>query len=641
MNIKNIFSAVAAAAMLTACVGDLNTIPLNPTDVTSETAYGADEQGYVQGLTKIYFQLVSNNTQDLQVADGGASEFIRAFWSTQEVTADAAKCAWGDAWVNDLNNNTWKGDVLNDAVYAVYVRTLQGIAYVNEYLRQTSDANLDLRGCSGDVKAKVQQFRAEARFLRAYYYFSLMRMYGPVPILGEECADYTSEELRDIDRNTWDECVEWVCGELDAAAAVLPLTQPDEWLGRATKGAAMAVKARLLLYSARPLYNGNPMYAGIKNYYGKDLFPQTYDPNKWVKAAEAAEDLMDLHLYEIVGENAGTPYDSWKKVFVERWNKEIIFARQSNSYNWRVATTPEGVGGRAYGGVAVTQKLVDAFAMEHGRYSITGYYSDGAPIIDEQSGYSESGFEYLTHPIFKNREETFKMYIGREPRFYMSVFWNNLTWVGGSNKVKITMHRGGNSYSGTSDNYSVTGYLPYKFANPNYDTKNASSTTWEAITWPLFRYAEVLLNYAEAVNEAVNAGVGEYILSDALAQLNRIRRRAGVPNIEEVYADATTYEGLKKYILRERQIELNFENLRYFDTRTNLLSEVEDAGEVYGMNVSATSSSKTGGFWQRTVIPHDGGNNPSTRVFTKRQYLLPYYQSEVDRLNNLTQNPFY
>ena len=186
MNIKNIFSAVAAASMLTACVGDLNTIPLNPTDVTSETAYGADEQGYVQGLAKIYNQLVSNDTQDLQVADGGASEFIRAFWSTQEVTADAAKCAWGDAWVNDLNNNTWKGDVLNDAVYAVYVRTLQGVTYVNEYLRQTSDANLDLRGVPADVKAKVQSYRAEARFLRAFYYWAAMDTFGQVPFSTED-----------------------------------------------------------------------------------------------------------------------------------------------------------------------------------------------------------------------------------------------------------------------------------------------------------------------------------------------------------------------------------------------------------------------------------------------------------------------
>ena len=106
MNIKNIFSAVAASVMLTACIGDLNTIPLNPTDVTSETAYGADEAGYLSGLTKLYFQLVSNDTQDLKVTDGGASEFIRGLWSTQEVSTDAAKNAWPDAWVNDLNKNT-------------------------------------------------------------------------------------------------------------------------------------------------------------------------------------------------------------------------------------------------------------------------------------------------------------------------------------------------------------------------------------------------------------------------------------------------------------------------------------------------------------------------------------------------------
>ena len=137
MKIKSIFYMAAAAALFTSCVHNLNTLPLNPTDVTSETAYGADEAGYVQGLTKIYNQLVSNDTQDLKVADGGASEFVRAFWSIQELSADAAKCAWGDPWVQDINNNTWKGDVLNDAVYAVYIRTLQGITYTNEYMRQT------------------------------------------------------------------------------------------------------------------------------------------------------------------------------------------------------------------------------------------------------------------------------------------------------------------------------------------------------------------------------------------------------------------------------------------------------------------------------------------------------------------------
>ena len=260
MNFKRIFSAVAAAAMLTACVGDLNTIPLNPTDVTSETAYGADEVGYVQGLTKIYNQLVSNNTQDLQVADGGASEFIRAFWSTQEVTADGAKCAWGDAWVNDLNNNTWKGDVLNDAVYAVYVRTLQGVTYVNEYLRQTSDANLDLRGVPADVKAKIQSYRAEARFLRAYYYWAAMDTFGQVPFATEdspfgggynppqtpatEVFNFIVEELNDLASET----------------SAMPAAQSN--YPRADKGSVLGLLARVYLNAE--VYTGTAMWAEAK-----------------------------------------------------------------------------------------------------------------------------------------------------------------------------------------------------------------------------------------------------------------------------------------------------------------------------------------------------------------------------------------
>ena len=260
LNIKNIFSAVAAAAMLTACVGDLNTVPLNPTDVTSETAYGADEAGYLQGLTKIYFQLVSNNTQDLQVADGGASEFIRAFWSTQEVTADAAKCAWGDAWVNDLNNCTWKGDVLNDAVYAVYVRTLQGITYVNEYLRQTSDANLDLRGVPAEVKAKVQEFRAEARFLRAYFYWAAMDTFGQVPFSTEDTqfgGGYNPPQTPRTD------IFNYVVSELEDLASddsKMPAAQSN--YPRADKGSVLGLLARVYLNAE--VYTGEAKWAEAK-----------------------------------------------------------------------------------------------------------------------------------------------------------------------------------------------------------------------------------------------------------------------------------------------------------------------------------------------------------------------------------------
>ena len=158
-NIRLFSLAVAGMLLCTSCIGDLDTLPLNESDSTSETVYGTEEYGYLAGLTKIYFQFVSNETTDLQVSDGGASELIRAFWSTQECTTDEAKCAWeNDAWVRDLNENTWS-EASNDATYAVYVRTLQGIAYVNEYLRQTSSDKLAARGVSSELAAKIEQFR--------------------------------------------------------------------------------------------------------------------------------------------------------------------------------------------------------------------------------------------------------------------------------------------------------------------------------------------------------------------------------------------------------------------------------------------------------------------------------------------------
>lgn len=552
-------------------------------------------------------------------------------------SSDECSVSFGNRWFRLFNNGTWQVSSNPSSFlsknYSLYWKGIREASYFMENVHR----------CPELSDQEVKEWVAEARFLRAYYYFCLMRMWGPVPILGESPVDYSSEEVRDIDRNTWDECVNWVCDQCDLAAEDLLLEQSSTWLGRATKGAALALKSRVLLYSARPLFNGNPMYKGMKNFYGNDLFPQTEDAQKWLAAAEAAEAVIDLGVYQIVGELWGKPYEAWRKVFLERWNAELIFARQHNSYYWRVATTPEGVGGRAYGGVGVTQKLVDAFALESGRYPITGYEADGSPIIDAEAanqGYTESGFASFKHPILGATRSTYKMYIGREPRFYMSVFWSGLNWIGGENTINdIQLYKGGNSYTGSSDNYTTTGYLPFKFTSTSFNTKSQSTTTWEPITWPLFRYAETILNYAEAIAHCVKAGVGKYTAQDALTAVNRIRIRAGVPNLEEVYPEvATDMDLLVKYILRERQIELNFENHRFFDTRTNLLSEVEDAGNVYGMNVEATNDSSTSNFWQRTVIPHDGGNRPSTRVFEKRHYLLPFYQSEVDRLNNLTQN---
>ena len=150
---------ILSAAMLTACVNDLNTLPLNKTEPVSEYVYGSSAQAYTDGLARLYFQFVSNDLTDLQQMDGGASELIRAFWSVQETTTDAAKCSWeNDSWVRARNTDTWDGSQ-NDAGYAVYVRSLQGIAYVNEYLRQTTYEKLSARGVSAELMNTINGYR--------------------------------------------------------------------------------------------------------------------------------------------------------------------------------------------------------------------------------------------------------------------------------------------------------------------------------------------------------------------------------------------------------------------------------------------------------------------------------------------------
>lgn len=271
-NMKHIAWIAAGASMLfTACIGDLDTLPLNPSDSTSETVYGADESGYIAGLTKLYFNFVSNETTDLQVSDAGASELVRAFWTVQEETSDACKCAWeNDAWVRAMNTNTWS-DADNDATYAVYVRTLQGIAYTNEYLRQTASDRLSDRGVSSELAAKIQGFRAEARFLRAYFYWMALDVFGDVPFTTENSPFGGGVNPKQASRkDVFDYCI----SELTALAADnSPMPAARSNYPRADKGAVLGLLARMYLNAE--VYTGTPMWQEAKDAC-EDIFTMGY-----------------------------------------------------------------------------------------------------------------------------------------------------------------------------------------------------------------------------------------------------------------------------------------------------------------------------------------------------------------------------
>lgn len=244
---KRIIYMISMAVLFPACVNDLDTLPLNKTEPVSEYVYGTNETAYMEGLGRLYFQFVTNDLTDLQQMDGGASEVIRAFWSVQETSTDEAKCSWeNDAWVRALNTNTWS-EVQNDAVYAVYVRTLQGIALVNEYLRQTTPEKLQSRGVSAELARKIDGFRDEARFIRAYLYWMAIDCFGSVPFTTEKSpfgGAYFPQQASRTD------IFDWCAGELrylmSEDSDLLPARSNYP---RADKGSAAGLLARMYLNS--------------------------------------------------------------------------------------------------------------------------------------------------------------------------------------------------------------------------------------------------------------------------------------------------------------------------------------------------------------------------------------------------------
>lgn len=618
--LKTISLFLVAGALFCACDSYLDRQPDEP--LTSKEIF-LKQKTTLQYLTNIY----SYQPDYESPACVSGSDDIP--W---EACSDEASFAYLNRVYTVVNYDSWTpatNAFRNDTYNSMY----KGIREANYFMQHIYE-------CPEMTEIDKGYCYNEARFLRAHFYAMMLPVYGPVFLIGDDPVDFTQTGLDARERNTWEECVDYVEKELWEASRGLPASWPNNYYGRATKGAALAIRARLLLYSARRLFNGNDLYKGIISKDGTPLFPARYDAKKWEKAAQAARDVMDLGLYTLVGADGTDPYGSFNKLFTsigsETGAVEKIYSRISTGYNWRVVTTPPKVGGNAYGGFGVTQKMVDAFAMSNGRYPITGYTNNdqSRPIIDPDAGYTETGFSKFKHPIYGDELDTYKMYQNREPRFYVNIFWSGLTWHGANKTTAdIQFFTNGNSGPGASHNYTPTGYLAHKFINPALDTSAGGTATavWGFLDFPVCRYAEILLNYIEALNEYDPSN------TDIALYLNMIRKRAGIPDIEEAYpAAAGDQVEMRKLIRRERQVELCFENLRYFDTHTWMTAEEENNMPVYGMNIVVNDHKTTGEFWKRVVCNYDGGRD-GRRSFSKRCYLFPISQEELDRVK-CTQN---
>ena len=511
---------------------------------------------------------------------------------------------------HNINSGNWDP---SSAPFQRWSHYYQGINNASHFM-------LNIDNVDELSEQQKRQYKAEARFLRAYFYFQLIRQYGPVILLGEE--PYPLDGSVNVPRASFEESVNWVVSELERAAETLPDSWQSQWYGKPTRGTALAYRSRLLLYAASPLYNGNPAYANYMNSDGTPLFPASYSEDKWRIAAEAARDVINLNQYELV--ERGDPYQSYWSVFKESWNEEIIHGRSEAGWWWDMHTRPRGRQG--YGGKSASQVMIDAYAMENGIYPITGYAGgQSSPVIDPQSGYNEDGFTNFTHPIEGTTRETFNMFVNREPRFYVSLLWSGADWIFPNADYIVQYYWEGRDGPATAaHDYPKSGVSIRKLSHPDNDFTTSSVTR----SWILFRYAEIYLNYAEALNEYDPSS------PEILTSLNAVRERAGVPHIEEVYPGAVgNQDQMRELIHRERQIELAFETHRFFDTRRWLKGEETNGRPFYGMNIFATSDAPDSGFWERT--------RHEDRVFEQRHYLYPIPQSEIDRNTELVQNPYW
>ena len=482
---------------------------------------------------------------------------------------DDAEFAIESAEIQQFNNGSW--NALNNPD-DVWNRYFSGISKCCTLLENTNHVNLDISRLDPDKQVEyanslkdIRMWRAEARFLRAYFHFELLKRYGPIPIVTSTLS--INGNYENTPRPTMKEVVDFIAKECDIAADTLELTpwrNVNDAFGRATKGAALALKSRLLLYAASPLY----VDFGDTNEANKPT-----DVALWKSAADAAKAVIDLNQYELASSYA----DLFKNDFQ---NKEYIFVRRytANS-DFEKSNFPVSFGGK--GGTNPSQNLVDDYEM-----------LDGTPFDWNDPAKAAQPFE------------------NRDARLGATILMNMAPFKG----KKVATYPEGADAS-PNPNATKTGYYLRKFLNEDVNIQTGGSSSGHVV--PLFRLAEIYLNYAEALNECdpTNPDIALY--------LNKVRNRASLPNVS-----ALSQEQLRAVIQRERRVELAFEEHRSWDVRRWKIASSTLGAPLMGVQIERKP---LGGY---TYMPV----KVEQRVFQPKMYWYPIPQSEVLKLKQWKQN---
>lgn len=622
------------------------TTACNYLDVTKELTNNItlEEVFNNPGYTKRWHGNIFNCIIQTSEMGMAASTGFTGGWNILAGEVCPAKCAAKDEMKNGYNASS--ANLHRWATQSDYIR--QGMILLER---------IKPLGTSSDItyltEEDVKRMKVETQFLIAYSYYTLFELYGPVPII-TDLADPNDTKI-DYARASVDEVAQYIDGILVDVinSGILPTsinktsgTGNDKYnlneMVRPTKIAALALRAKLAVTLASPLFNGGYTEAlAITNKDGKRLFPDK-DPTKWVAAKTRLEELfaecdrIGIKLYYTAADKDGNvnPNQSVYELY-QAYNDEIIWATAANNYknlatDMEFRTAPRDINNGA-NNVSVSQESIDGFFM-----------ANGLEIQDNGSGYKEDGFSDVVNvSSTPNKKDVgiFNMYANREPRFYNAVAYQGRSWhiqPTGNANYTLDFSRGGGC-DGSKEESPIAGALLYKFKNRTL-TPNTSGIKQWGRPWIIYRLADFYLYYAEVCNE-INAGD-----PNVITYLDKIRDRAGIPGYQALANDGKKniigdQSAQRRAIQRERQVELFTEGQRYFDMNRWMICEkgmLADQSTFSGMDMSGnkvTAIGEPGSFFRRTTI--------YVRPWKRAMYLYPVPYSEIQKSRLLVQNPLW
>ena len=486
-----------------------------------------------------------------------------------------------------INSGGWSAISNPDDILGTYYTAIRK---VNDFLNPAVEVDLDAYRLdptpSAQViyenrKAEIERWRLEARFLRAFYFFEMVKRYGGLPIITKPL--YLDSDFGSIERNSLSECLQFILDECNATSApgALPAKYGNDDLGRVTKGAALALKSRVLLYMASDLYNSPDQWAS--GYPHPELISLGAGDRRarWKAAADAALEVINLTeaSYNMTGN-----YAILGKTFNDA--ELIMVRRRGNNNDFERNNFPKGYWGGGNGGVTPSQNLVDAYEMR-----------DGTPFDWNNPVHSSAPFA------------------NRDPRFGFSVYKNGDPF----RDVVLECFVGGANHPGGIGDATRTGYYIKKFIDEALDL---SLSRTSAHSWIYFRITEMYLNYAEALNEYDPGN------PNILIYLNRVRSRTGVAMPAIPAADQNV---LRQKIRNERRVELAFEGHRLWDTRRWMIATDVLNSPLYGIEITKQGDSYT---YRKFEV--------EKRVFEPKMYFYPIPRSILLSTGNTwPQNPLW